>query len=197
MLKSVLFLILCYFIGNFSPAYVITKLVEGKDIRQLGSGNAGSTNVLRNVGKKGAAIVFILDFLKGAVCTYFGMKIGGYNYAFACAFAVVLGHVFPVLLGFRGGKGVATIIGAIIVVKPLYVLIGLGLALLSIWKFRYVSLGSLVGVFSFAVIMLFTNHISYDSIFAVVMFLFILYTHRTNVSRLLKGEERKLGAKSK
>ncbi|MGL5439186.1 MAG: glycerol-3-phosphate 1-O-acyltransferase PlsY [Filifactoraceae bacterium] len=195
-LYSAVILIICYFVGNFSPSYWITKYLKKVDIREVGSGNAGSTNTLRFLGKKAAIMVFVLDFLKGFVCSFVALKYMGSDFAFLCSLAVVVGHVFPILMGFKGGKGVATAIGSIMAIQPFFVFIGLGMAIIAIMKTRYVSLGSIVGVFTFTTLMYITGHRGLDMGASTALLFFILYTHRENIKRMISGSERRLGSKN-
>lgn len=195
MIQKLLILGFCYLVGNFSPSYWLTRYLKKVDIREVGSGNAGSTNTLRLIGKRAAGAVFALDFLKGSLCSYIGLKYVGYDFAFLCSLTVVLGHVFPALMSFKGGKGVATAIGSIIVIQPMFVIIGIITAILTIVKTKYVSLGSIVGVLTFVAIMYFTGHRGLDMGASTGLLLFIIYTHRQNVGRLIARTERRLGEK--
>ena len=161
----------------------------------MGSGNAGTTNALRFMGKKAALFVFLVDFFKGILASYIGYRLGGLDMGYLCGISVIIGHVFPVLLKFKGGKGVATSIGAMIVLEPIMVLISVAVGVLFIAKFRYVSLGAIVGIMMFPAQMVFHGETGISMVISVLLWLFILYTHRTNISRLMCGEERKLGEK--
>lgn len=134
--------IVCYFIGNISPAILIGRM-KGVEIRSKGSGNAGTTNVLRVLGKKEAAATMVIDILKGSVAVLIGRYLGGQELAMACGAAAFLGHIWPMLFGFRGGKGIATAFGVFVTLEPLLGLI----EALTITTFtlisRRVSVGSL------------------------------------------------------
>ncbi|MGP1563057.1 glycerol-3-phosphate 1-O-acyltransferase PlsY [Filifactor alocis] len=184
-----------YLLGNISPAYLLAKKQKKVDIRDVGSGNAGTTNALRFMGKKAALFVFLVDFFKGILASYIGYRLGGLDMGYLCGISVIIGHVFPVLLKFKGGKGVATSIGAMIVLEPMMVLISVAVGVLFIAKFRYVSLGAIVGIMMFPAQMVFHGETGISMVISVLLWLFILYTHRTNISRLMCGEERKLGEK--
>lgn len=184
-----------YLLGNISPAYLLVKKQKNVDIRDVGSGNAGTTNALRFMGKKAALFVFLVDFFKGILASYIGYRLGGLDMGYLCGISVIIGHVFPVLLKFKGGKGVATSIGAMIVLEPIMVLISVAVGVLFIAKFRYVSLGAIVGIMMFPAQMVFHGETGISMVISVLLWLFILYTHRTNISRLMCGEERKLGEK--
>src|SRR5690625_5037916 len=111
--------IVAYFIGNFSTSYIISKMLGKIDIRKHGSGNAGATNVFRVLGLKAAALTFLGDALKGIVIAGLAKYFGGIQLAIICGFAVVLGHNFPLLLKFKGGKGITTSIGVFLVIDPI------------------------------------------------------------------------------
>ncbi len=197
-MKLVMFMIAAaYFLGNISPSYLLAKKKTNVDIRTVGSGNAGTTNVLRYMGKKAAVAVLIGDLLKGAVASYTGYRLGGMEIGYLCALAVVIGHVFPVFLKFHGGKGVATSIGAMMMLEPTMVLVGLLVGILLIYRFRYVSLGAMTGVVLFSVQMFCYGSKGIPLAVSVLFALFILFTHRQNIKRLMSGTERKIGEKIK
>ncbi len=189
--------LLSYFLGNISPSYFIGKKFRNVDIREHGSGNAGTTNALRVFGAKYALAVFAIDFLKGMVAAQIGYKAGGLNFALAAAVAVVFGHVFPVLLKFKGGKGVATCIGSLLGLFHIYGLIALLLAIAVIMKTRYVSLGSIVGMVVLPYILYWANQPKASIVTSVVLACFIIFTHRENIKRLINKTERRLGEKTK
>jgi glycerol-3-phosphate acyltransferase PlsY len=186
--------LLAYFIGGLPFGYWFVRLRLGKDIRTMGSGNIGATNVHRTAGGKAGLIVLLLDILKGLLAVYLGWVIthGDPVGVGLAAAAVVVGHCYPALLKFRGGKGVACFIGAFGFIAPqalLFTALGFFLVLgLS----RYVSLGSIVGAFIFPIIFWKLNHppppLLRASIAAVAL---IIYRHRANIVRLLtRGENR-------
>ncbi len=188
-LLSGLVIVIAYFIGNISPAILISK-TKGTDIRQAGSGNAGTTNMLRIYGKKAAAATLMIDLLKGVVAVSLGAAVGGPYVSFLCADAVILGHIWPVLYGFRGGKGVATGLGVLLAVSPAIGLIAAMLALSVIGWTKRVSAGSMAGagVVPFLAYWIKPAFVPYG-IFMVFM---IVVKHRGNLKRLLKGEEPKM-----
>lgn len=194
------FCILAYLIGSIPTGYIIVKLKTGQDIRQVGSGSTGATNVKRVLGKKWFFIVMLLDALKGAlpvlISKYFlsaGMLLDPYGiYAVACAVFVIVGHSKPVFLGFKGGKSVASGVGTILALSPLA-----GLIIALIWGTvtyisRYVSLGSIVALVLSPFIMYFLNapaaYVAYCALAAV----YIVYLHRENIKRLIDGNENKV-----
>lgn len=195
-LLQIISIILSYFIGNISPAILIGKMA-GIDIRKQGSGNAGTTNVLRVLGKKAAIATFLIDISKGVIAVLIGRYIvgGGQELAMACGMAAFIGHIWPIIFGFKGGKGIATAFGVILAINPL-----LGLAIcapvfLLIGITRRVSVGSLVGAVIFPMIAYLFDPIYL--IWALAMAVIVLIKHRMNIKRLLKGEEPKLSFKKK
>lgn len=177
-----------YFVGCISPATIVAK-ASGIDIRKEGSGNPGTTNVLRTLGKKAAAVTLIIDILKGAVPVLIG-AFAGPVFAFGCGTMAMIGHVWPFQFKFKGGKGVATGIGVILAVNPL-----LGLMLLIIFVIvvaitRYVSLGSCIAAFvmpALAIVL-----VPDFFWFAVIIAAIIIIKHRANLARIVRGEESKL-----
>lgn len=184
-----------YFLGNISPAYLIGKKFSNLDIRKHGSGNAGTTNSLRVLGWKKALLVLMIDALKGVIAARLGYFLGGEHLALIGAIAVIVGHVFPVFLKFKGGKGVATTIGALASIFPMYALIAVLIGVSVIMKTRYVSLGSMSGIVSMTLILYWTKADQYSLSMVSFIALFILFTHRENIQRLRQGSERKLGEK--
>ena len=172
MLSYILIVIIAYLLGNISTSYIIAKKMMGVDIRTQGSGNAGSTNVLRTLGKKAGAMTFIGDLLKG----------------------VIAGHNWPAFLGFRGGKGVATSLGSMIAINPVLALSCFGIFLVIVAITKYVSLGAIIGISMSPIMMIFTKN-SKGLIATLFLTVSVIYTHRENIKRLLSGTERKLGEK--
>ncbi|SHH11874.1 glycerol-3-phosphate 1-O-acyltransferase PlsY [Tepidibacter thalassicus] len=185
--------LISYFLGNFSTSYVIGKTMAKIDIRQYGSGNAGTTNVLRTLGKKAALLTFLGDGLKGALAVLIGFKIGGNNAALISALFVVLGHNWPIVLKFKGGKGVATTLGSMVAIYPLQAIFSILLGIIIIYKSRYVSLGSILGICSFPFFMFFKG--KNEFILSLALMFLILFTHRANIKRLINKTERKIGQK--
>jgi len=172
----------------------------GVDIRTQGSGNAGSTNVLRTLGKKAGIMTFVGDLLKGVIAVLIAKAISTIAHIdivtatyIAVVFAVI-GHNWPIFLGFRGGKGVATSLGAMIAVNPIVALSCFAFFILIVYVTKYVSLGSVIGVCTSPIIMFFIGN---DKGLAVALFLSasVIFKHRENIKRLLNGTERKIGEK--
>ncbi len=187
----------CYLIGSINWSILVSRVVFKTDIRTLGSGNAGSTNVLRSFGKKAAIPVFILDVVKGVFGYLVGMLAPGGNVTLAmiCAFAAIAGHVFPIYYGFRGGKGVATTFGVCLVAAPLATLITMVVVVIIFAIGKRISLGSLIGILLFTILAFAMSYPTAIAAFGVVMTLLIWIKHRGNIVRLLKGEEPKFSLK--
>lgn len=192
-----LLVVLAYLLGSVSFSIVVVRLFFRKDIREEGSGNAGATNVLRNHGTKAGIAVAVLDVAKGAAAVW-GMKWATADPAWlsAAAFAVVLGHVFPVFFRFRGGKGVATTVGAFLVLAPAATAVVIALFVLVVALTRYVSLGSILAATALPPVALYLFR-SPDAVAlsAGATALLILFKHRENLRRLAAGSERRLGRK--
>lgn len=189
-------IILSYLIGSVSTSYIIGKKWYNIDIRKFGSGNAGATNALRILGKKAAFFVLVGDLLKGVMAGLIGRLIGGESLAAWCGLAAIIGHNWPVFFGFRGGKGIATSIGAILAASPQLLLWVIIPGLLALTVFRIVSLASLTGAV-FLPIASVILHKPWDlTVFSVIIALMAFYRHRSNIKRLIKGEESRLGKKA-
>jgi glycerol-3-phosphate acyltransferase PlsY len=190
------FAVLSYLFGSIPSGYIIFYLSEKKDIRNFGSQATGATNVLRLKGWKFAIPILVMDFLKGFLPAFLALKIfEDRTFALICAFLAVLGHCFPVYIRFKGGKGIATTLGAysILAFKPF--LFTLAIFVATTVTSRYVSLGSLLAVLSYPLfILLFKKKIEI-AYMAFALFILIAFTHRDNIKRLVKGKERKLGEK--
>lgn len=212
MIVYILMAIIAYCIGSVNFSVIISKKVAGFDVREKGSGNAGSTNMLRSVGKGAAAITLICDVLKGVVAIVISIIIGNIiseaNKELLlqiAGVAVVLGHTFPVFFGFKGGKGVATSLGILLMSNWQIGLICLVFALVLMALTRIVSLGSCAAAVLFPVLTLFINEnytVLTDGkngnvyfIYSLILAAIVLYNHRSNIKRLLNGTENKLSFK--
>lgn len=195
---KILFALLSYLFGAIPTGYILYFLIEKKDIRTSGSKATGATNVLRLKGWKYGLPVLILDIFKGFLPVFLAFKLfPDKNFALMCAFLTIIGHCFPVYIKFKGGKGVATTIGvyAAIAFKPLLCIVIIFLLVAAIT--RYVSLGSLLAALSFPFfVILFKGNIEIVYL-SLAVFLLILAKHQSNIRRLIKGNERKLGEKIK
>lgn len=207
--------IISYLIGSINPSIVLSKLLKKEDIRTQGSGNAGTTNTLRVLGKGPAIIVLLIDVLKAVVAVFLGRWIGTlgsyapevmaelHDYAImASALGAILGHNFPIYYGFKGGKGVATSLGVLLVVEWKIGLVCLVFAVVLMALTRMVSLGSIAAAILYPVLVFvlpgtaFNNNWLYLG-FAVILAILVLVRHRANIKRLLNGTENKLFEKKK
>ena len=185
-----LLLISAYLLGSLSGSLLLGRL-RGVDIRQHGSGNAGGTNAFRTQGWKFALGTVLVDIGKGALAAWLARRFGGGIewLPWAAAAAAVLGHVWPVFHGFRGGKGAGTLVGALLVLWPLSVLVLVGVWLLVLTASGYVGLASILAAASLVPLALLLPAGPWALAFAVAAALFILFTHRSNVARLRAGTE--------
>ena len=199
LIKIISISLLAYFIGNFSPSFLAGKLFCNLDIREHGSGNAGTTNVIRVIGWKFGAGVFIIDILKGFFVAFLGNALGGETGVILAGFFVVVGHNFPVLLNFRGGKGVAATAGIFLFLFPTSTLISAVLFALIILLTRMVSVGSLSFVLIMVGFAFFTHQSSSIIMLTTGLAIFAIIRHKTNIQRILQGKENKLsfGKKTK
>jgi len=189
--------VVAYLLGSISFAVLIVRLTTGTDIRAEGSGNAGATNVLRFYGRKLAILVALLDVGKGAAAVLLMRLVTADPlWGAAAGLAAVLGHVFPVFYGFRGGKGVATAVGAFLVLAPLALLSCLAVFVLVVALTRYVSLGSVISMVLLPPVAGLLFHASRPVVVAASLTaLVVVLKHLGNLKRLATGRERKLGAK--
>ena len=212
MVTYIIIAIIAYCIGSINFSVIFSKKFAGFDVREKGSGNAGSTNMLRSVGKKAAAITLICDILKGVVAIIISIIMGniinGVNKELLlqiAGIAVVIGHTFPVFFQFKGGKGVATSLGILLMSNWQIGLICLVFALVLMALTRIVSLGSCAAAVLFPVLTLFINEnytVLTDGksgnvyfIYSLILAAIVLYNHRSNIKRLLNGTENKLSFK--
>ncbi len=212
MAVYIIMAIIAYCIGSVNFSVIISKKMAGFDVREKGSGNAGSTNMLRSVGKKAAAITLVCDILKGVVAIVIAMILGNIVpdmnkelLVQIAGIAVVLGHTFPVFFGFKGGKGVATSLGILLMTNWQIGLICLVFALVLMILTRMVSLGSCAAAILYPVLTLFIND-NYTVltegkngntyfVYSVILAIIVLYNHRSNIKRILNGTENKLSFK--
>lgn len=186
--------LISYFLGNISFAYILGKIFAKKDVRDFGSGSAGATNALRTFGKKIGIMVFVGDVLKGIIAVILGRNFGGQTGAYIAGAFAIIGHNWPLLLGFKGGKGVATTIGVMIFVNPFLTSICVILGVIIIIFTRMVSLGSIFGMALAPVVaIIFVRPFDVGLfIFCVFIASMSIYRHKSNIKRLLEGKENKL-----
>jgi len=201
ILKIVLILVLSYFIGSISSSIIISKIMTGDDIRKQGSGNAGATNALRVLGKKGGILTLLGDILKTVISILISKIVLSEDTDLAVYLSgvgAVLGHNYPVWFGFKGGKGIAVSITAILFADYRIGLIVLLVSILVMAITKYVSLGSVLGAALCIILsIVFRWHDTYYILFTVIVGLLAIYRHKTNIVRLIKGEENKLSSKNK
>ena len=194
MAVSAAAIVIAYMIGNISPATLISK-ASGVDIRKEGSGNPGTTNMLRIMGKKAALLTLVIDVLKGVAGVLVGAYLGGEALSVLCGLAVFTGHIFPAIYGFKGGKGIASAFGVLLALHINIALICLGVAALGFVTARRVSVGSLLAALSlpFLAWLYMPDYILVFTAMAII----VLIKHRSNLMRLIKGEEPKISFKRK
>ncbi len=188
-----------YLIGCFQTAFILGKYKERIDIRNYGSGNSGTTNVIRTMGWKAGVITFLADFLKAVLAVLLCKALFNSNIlGFYAGLGVVIGHNWPVFLNFKGGKGIASTLGLLVATDWRVGLIAIGIMGIVIGISRFVSLGSILMVISVPISMYFmhTNEIEY-LIVGLILMGSALYQHRENIKRLLSGSENKLGKKKR
>jgi glycerol-3-phosphate acyltransferase PlsY len=184
--------IIGYLLGNISSAYLYVRHVLHADIRELGSGNAGATNVNRILGLKSALQVFLLDVFKGAAAVLIGGWLAGSSGAMIAGLAVVAGHDWPVVMGFRGGKGMATTLGVMLILLPQVALIAVIIFVIIVGATRYISLGSVILCLVIAPSAAALGGSLLLVLLFVVLGLMGIFQHRSNIGRLLKGTESRL-----
>lgn len=205
MVAYIIMAIIAYLIGSVNFSVLISKKMAGFDVREKGSGNAGSTNVLRTVGKKAAAMTLVCDILKGVVSILIALLVGKIAKEHSpailvelAAIFVVIGHTFPVFFGFKGGKGVATSLGIILLVNWKIGLICLIFALALMAITRMVSLGSISAAILFAILTIFMQEgyiVEYEPnfiLFGLALAAFVIFNHRSNLKRIIAGTENRL-----
>ena len=191
-------IIVPYLLGSVNFAVIFSKSVKNEDIRDFGSKNAGATNMMRVYGRGLSILTFIFDALKGALSVFLGLMIFPLDYfAYVCAFFCMLGHAFPIFFGFRGGKGVSTIAGAIIVLNPIVAVILCFVFFFTGYISKYVSLASMVATLLFPALNIVIPFYSLPpfplekTLFSVLMPLLVVFLHRKNIVRLFNGTESK------
>lgn len=217
MYLFLLIILLSYIVGSIPTAIIISKLARGIDIREHGSGNAGGTNVFRVLGWKYGILTILLDALKGAIAVILISRLHYGNIPFnnitpfddftliqiLAGLSAVVGHIWTIFAGFKGGKGIATALGFLLAVVTIDILLAFGIFIVVVTFSRYISLGSITAAFSLPLIMVVRENlfnvdiIGYHTAlpFTIIIAFLVLYTHRANVSRLLQGTERKISFK--
>lgn len=203
-MNELLLIVVAYLIGSIPTAVWVSRKFFGIDIRDYGSGNAGATNTYRVLGAKWGTFVMIIDMAKGiAACLLFLLlpfyadksnEFWRVNFMIGLGLAAVVGHIFPIWAGFKGGKGVATLFGMIVAIQPLVAVCCVGVFLLVLYLTRFVSLSSILAGVSFAVFILFifNDDVTLYRVFSVMVALLVILTHQKNINRILNGTESKV-----
>lgn len=201
-MKELLLIIISYLIGSIPTALIVSKRFFGIDIRDYGSGNMGATNTFRVLGSRYGTMVMIIDILKGLSAVmlynflpfYVSHELERTNLMLGLGTAAVLGHIFPIFAGFKGGKGVATLLGMVLAIQPVIAVSCIGIFVLVLYLTRYVSLSSILAALSLPVCVLWIwneNEILYR-IFALVVAILVVLTHQKNIGRILRGVESRI-----
>ena len=195
--------IIAYFIGSISFSVIFSRKFAGFDVRDKGSGNAGTTNVLRTVGKKVAALTLLCDILKGVLAigiAFIASKIwpdvNNELLKYLAGFFAILGHTFPIFFEFRGGKGVATSLGVLITLNWKIGLICLIFGVILIALTKMVSVGSILSAILFPILMVFMGNAKFETIIiSLLIALLVIFNHRSNIKRIQNGTENKISCK--
>jgi glycerol-3-phosphate acyltransferase PlsY len=200
-LFEILGLLIAYLLGSIPTAVWVGRIFYGKDVREFGSGNAGATNTFRVLGKKAGIPVLLFDIIKGSIAVYLACYFVDYqegtsdfvNYQLVLGIGVLIGHIFPVYVGFRGGKGIATLLGIMIAIHPQAAFSCIGIFLAVFLLTKYVSLGSMISAICFPllIILVFNSEIPSLVIFSIFIAIMVLITHQKNIERLLRKNESK------
>lgn len=195
-MNFILTLVISYLLGTISGSYIIGNIFLNKDIRKYGSGNAGTTNAMRVLGKKAGVLTFLIDFLKGAIVTVLVRKFFGYNFIPLGILGAVIGHDFPFYMNFKGGKGVATTLGALALYNFPLTLICYIVWLLGTIITKMVSVGSILFFVSIIIVYSFMSDLSiYNIILIDIVSIIGIIRHKENIKRIMSGNENKIGGK--
>ena len=201
-MKELVLIIISYLIGSIPTALLVSKKFFGIDIRDYGSGNMGATNTFRVLGSRYGTMVMIIDILKGLTAVtlynflpfYMTHELERTNLMLGLGTAAVLGHVFPIFAGFRGGKGVATLLGMVLAIQPVIALSCIGIFALVLFLTRYVSLSSILAALSLpiCVLWIWNEHEIMYRVFALIVAILVIVTHQKNIGRILRGVESRI-----
>lgn len=201
-MKELLLIIAAYVIGSIPTALIVSKRFFGIDIRDYGSGNMGATNTFRVLGKRYGTMVMAIDILKGVAAValykflpyYQDNELERTNFMIGLGMAAVIGHIFPLFAGFRGGKGVATLFGMLLAMQPIVAVSCVGVFLLVLYLTRYVSLSSILGAIMLPVCVLWiwNEHEVMYRVFALLVAGLVVFTHQKNIGRILRGVESRI-----
>jgi glycerol-3-phosphate acyltransferase PlsY len=200
-MNEMMLVVLAYLLGSIPTSIWVSKAVFGIDIRQYGSGNPGATNTFRVLGSKWGVFVMTADITKGMIATslyilipfYLENELARTNFMIVLGLAAVLGHIFPIFADFKGGKGVATILGMALAIQPIVALICIIVFLITLFTTRFVSLSSMLASLVFMVLILFIFNEKETSyrVFAIIVAFMVVVTHQKNIGRLINGKENK------
>ncbi len=196
-LERTALLLFSYIAGAIPFGLIFARLFSGKDIRKAGSGNIGTANVIRNVGLVAGSLTFLFDVLKGLFPVLIALKFFDIKTASMVGLLAVIGHIFPIFLKFRGGKGVATAFGVMLGMNYTTAFLSFVIFLIVMLLFRISSLSSLIATISNLISNLFISYERHIVILNILFLLLIVYRHRENIYRLLRGEERKMWGERK
>lgn len=195
-MNYILTLLISYFVGTISGSYIIGNLLLNKDIRKYGSGNAGTTNAMRVLGKKAGVLTFLIDFLKGALVTLIIRKIFGDEFVPLAILGAVIGHDFPFYMKFKGGKGVATTLGALALFNFPLTLICYIVWVLGTLLTKMVSVGSILFFVSIIIVYSFMSNLAMSNILIIdIIALIGIIRHKDNIKRIIAGNENKIGGR--
>lgn len=195
-MNQILTLLISYFVGTISGSYIIGNLFLNKDIRKYGSGNAGTTNAMRVLGKKAGVLTFLIDFLKGALVTLIIRRIFGDEFVPLAILGAVIGHDFPFYMKFKGGKGVATTLGALALFNFPLTLICYIVWVLGTVLTKMVSVGSILFFVSTIIVYSFMSNLAMSNILIIdIIALIGIIRHKDNIKRIIAGNENKIGGR--
>lgn len=200
-MQEIIYVLLAYFIGSVPTAVWISKYFFNIDIRDYGSGNSGATNTFRTLGSSWGTYVMIVDMLKGAIATSLYLFIPHYlghenelqrtNFQIVLGLTAVIGHIFPIWAGFKGGKGIATLFGMVLAIQPVVAVSCVGIFILVLYLTRYVSLSSILASLALPIFIIFIyrEEEKLYRLFGIAIALLVVLTHQKNIGRLLNGIE--------
>lgn len=201
-MQEILLIFIAYLIGSIPTAVLVSKVFFGIDIRNYGSGNAGATNTFRVLGTRWGTFVMVVDILKGVLASFLYLLLPYYltnewdrtNFMIGLGLAAVVGHIFPIWARFKGGKGVATLLGMVVAIQPVVALCVLGVFLLVLYLTRFVSLSSILASMAFPlfILVIFNEPEPLYRVFAIAVALLVILTHQKNIGRLVQGSENKV-----
>ena len=201
-MKELLLILLAYLIGSIPTALIISKRFFGIDIRDYGSGNMGATNTFRVLGSRYGTMVLAFDILKGMgavalynfIPYYLHNDLERTNFMLGLGLAAVVGHIFPIFAGFKGGKGVATLLGMVLAVQPIIAISCIGVFVLVLYLTRYVSLSSILAAVALpiCVLWIWNEHEVLYRVFALLVAILVVFTHQKNIGRILRGVESRM-----